>query len=105
MERCCTRCFRQKPSEEFPWRNQALKSVMQFVYKECYAERSAQWYEDNKDRQLETVRRNNQNYREVARAYIRDYRQKILVRFVGSPIPVCWSFITSGETKKLKSHA
>lgn len=70
--RTCTKCFLQKPIEEFPWKSQLL-GKRHTVCKECYAKRSSQWYEDNKDRQLENVRRNNQNYREIARSYVYQY--------------------------------
>ena len=72
MERYCTKCFLQKPIEEFPWKNQA-RGIRHTVCKECYAKRSAEWYEDNKDRQLENVRRNNQTYRVNAREYVLAY--------------------------------
>lgn len=72
LTRTCTKCFLQKPIEEFPWKYKSL-GKRHTVCKECYAKRSSNWYQDNKDRQLENVRRNNQNYRELARAFIRDY--------------------------------
>jgi hypothetical protein len=64
--------FLQKPIEEFPWKNKLL-GKRHTVCKECYAKRSSDWYQDNKDRQLENVGRNNQNYREIAREYVFQY--------------------------------
>ena len=75
VERYCTKCFLQKPIEDFPWKYKAL-GKRHTVCKECYAKRSSDWYQDNKERQLENVRRKNQNYRELAREYIRDYLSK-----------------------------
>ena len=72
LMRTCTKCFLQKPIEDFPWKNHLL-GKRHAVCKECYAKRSAEWYEENKDRQLENVRRNNQNYREKARTYVLAY--------------------------------
>jgi hypothetical protein len=72
MYRTCTKCFLQKPIEEFPWKNQLL-GKRHAVCKKCYAKRSSEWYEDNKARQLENVRRNNQNYREIARQFVYQY--------------------------------
>lgn len=68
LMRTCTKCFLQKPIEEFPWKNRLL-GKQHTVCKECYAKRSSGWYQDNKERQLENVRRNNQNYRKIAREY------------------------------------
>lgn len=72
MERYCTKCFLQKPVEDFPWKNRLL-GKRHTVCKECYAKRSSAWYQDNKEHQLENVRRNNQNYREMAREYVFQY--------------------------------
>jgi hypothetical protein len=70
--RPCTKCFLQKPIEDFPWKYKSI-GKRHTVCKECYAKRSHDWYEDNKDRQLENVKRNTQNYRENARQWIYDY--------------------------------
>ena len=72
MFRYCTKCFLQKPIEDSPWKNQLL-GKRHTVCKKCYAERSANWYQDNKARQLENVRRNNQNYIEISRDFVYQY--------------------------------
>ena len=72
MERYCTKCFLQKPLDEFPWKNKLL-GIRHTVCKGCYAKSSAEWYRDNKDRQKENVKRNNQNYRELARDHVYGY--------------------------------
>lgn len=72
MERYCTKCFLQKPIEDFPWKYKSL-GKRHTAFKDCYAKRSREWDEDNKDRQLENVRRNNQAYRVNAREYVLAY--------------------------------
>lgn len=72
MERTCTKCCLQKPIEEFGWKKRLI-GKRHAVCKECTAKRSNDWYQDNKDRQKENVRRNNQYYREQARQYVFQY--------------------------------
>ena len=69
MERYCTKCFLQKPVEEFPWKYKSL-GKRHTVCKDCYKKRSSDSYQHNKQRQLDNVRRNNQNYRAQARQYV-----------------------------------
>ena len=70
--RVCSKCFQEKPIEEFGWKNME-REKRHAVCKECTAKRSSKWYYQNQDRQKENVRRNNQNYREQARQYILAY--------------------------------
>lgn len=69
----CTKCGPPaQPIENFPWKNRLL-GKRHAVCKTCTAKRSGDWYEDNKDRQLEYVRNNNQRYRQTAREYVFQY--------------------------------
>ena len=68
----CTKCETEKDITEFGWKNR-LRGYRHWVCKECPAVRSSTWYYENQDRQKENVRRNNQNYREQARAYVLAY--------------------------------
>jgi len=58
-EKVCTKCGPPaQPIENFPWKSR-LRGIPHAVCKTCTAKRSGDWYEDNKDRQLEYVRNNN----------------------------------------------
>jgi hypothetical protein len=70
--RLCTKCGKEKDITEFGWKNR-LRGYRHWVCKECTAVRSSNWYYENQDRQKENVRRNNQVYREQARAYVLAY--------------------------------
>ena len=72
LMRTCTKCFLQKPLDEFPWRNRLL-GKRHSVCKECYAKRSNEWYQDNKKAHIENVRQNRIGYREAGRKYVLDY--------------------------------
>lgn len=55
-EKVCTKCGPPaQPIENFPWKSR-LRGIPHAVCKTCTAKRSGDWYEDNKDRQLEYVR-------------------------------------------------
>ena len=72
LQRTCTKCFLQKPIEDFPWKNQLL-GKRHTVCKECYAKRTNDWYKDNKEHHIENVRQNRVGYREAARHYVMEY--------------------------------
>jgi hypothetical protein len=72
LMRTCTKCFLQKPIEEFPWKYKAL-GKRHTVCKECYAKRSNEWYQDNKERQIENARQNRIGYRIAARNCVMEY--------------------------------
>ena len=61
-----------QPIENFGWKNRLL-GRRHTVCKTCTAKRSSNWYYENQDRQKENVRRNNQDYREIAREYVWEY--------------------------------
>ena len=64
--------------------------------------RSNDWCQNNKERQLENVRRNNQTYRDLAKDYVFSICLNILVDHAVSLIPVFLSF-TMKATKKPRS--
>jgi hypothetical protein len=70
--RTCTKCFVEKPIEDFGWKDRP-RNRRHSVCKECTAVRSSNWYYENQDRQKENVRRNNQIYREQARTFVLAY--------------------------------
>ena len=72
LMRTCTKCFLQKPLEDFPWKNRLL-GKRHSVCKECYAKRSNEWYQDNKEAHIENVRQNRIGYRDAARNYVMEY--------------------------------
>src|SRR5215510_12960897 len=68
----CTKCFEEKPLEEFPWKN-IVKRTRQAVCKVCTARRSADWYANNKEHHIDYVSTLKARRREEARAYIYQY--------------------------------
>lgn len=72
MERTCTKCFLQKPIEDFPWKNRLL-GKRHTVCKKCYAERSNQWYQDNKESHIQNVMANKNADRVRARRFKEEY--------------------------------
>src|SRR5215210_1805879 len=72
MERTCTKCFLQKPIEDFPWKYKDLDK-RHTVCKECYAKRSNEWYQDNKTAHIQNVMENKVADRVRARQFIADY--------------------------------
>ena len=72
LTRTCTKCFLQKPIEDFPWKYKAL-GKRHSVCKECYAKRTNNWYKDNKERQIANARQNRIGYRIAARNYVMEY--------------------------------
>lgn len=94
--RACTKCFLQKPVEDFPWKSKLL-GKRHTVCKECYAKRSREWYEDNKEQQIANVRRNNQNYREIAREYVWEYLSTHSCTRCGETDPVVLEFHHNGN--------
>lgn len=72
LHRTCTKCFLHKPIEDFPWKNK-LVGKRHAVCKECYAQRSNDWYKANKEAHIENVRQNRIGYRKAARTYVMEY--------------------------------
>jgi len=102
MRRSCTKCFLQKPLEEFGWKNYLFGKRFA-VCKEYTAKRSNEWYQDNKDPQKENVRRNNQYYREMAGEYVYRYLLEHPCSNCGEADPRVLEFNSIMKaTKKLK---
>lgn len=72
LMRSCTKCFLQKPIEDFPWKYKAL-GKRHTVCKVCYAKRTNDWYYDNREHHLETVNNYTQSHRDRAREYVYQY--------------------------------
>jgi hypothetical protein len=91
-EKVCTKCGPPaQPLENFPWKSR-LRGIRHAVCKTCTAKRSGDWYEDNKDRQLEYVRNNNQKYRQTAREYAWEYLSTHPCSQCGETDPVVLEF-------------
>jgi hypothetical protein len=73
LMRTCTKCFLQKPIEEFPWKNRLL-GKRHAVCKECTAKRSNDWYQDNKASHIQNAMANKIADRERARKFVDDYK-------------------------------
>jgi hypothetical protein len=72
MYKSCTKCFIEKPIEEFPWKNRLLDK-RHAVCKEYTAQRSKRLYSENKQDQIDRVRINKQRYRQIARDFAWEY--------------------------------
>jgi hypothetical protein len=70
--RQCTKCEEWKELEEFAWKDKQ-KNIRHYVCKTCMAKRSSDWYKNNKERQLENVRRNSEAAKEQAQRFIYEY--------------------------------
>jgi hypothetical protein len=94
--RACTKCGVVKPMEEFGWKDRP-RGKRHAVCKECTAVRSSNWYYQNQDRQKENVKRNNQNYREVAREYVWKYLSTHPCTQCGESDPIVLEFHHKGN--------
>jgi hypothetical protein len=72
LMRTCTKCFLQKPIEEFGWKDRTINK-RHAVCKECTAKRSSKWYYENREHHLETVNNYTQSHRDIAREYVYQY--------------------------------
>ena len=72
LQKTCTKCFLQKPIEDFGWKDRTINK-RHAVCKECTAKRSSDWYYAIKERQKGNVRINNKLYRQQARQFVLDY--------------------------------
>jgi hypothetical protein len=72
LMRSCTKCFLQKPIEEFPWKSKLL-GKRHGVCKECMAKRSNEWYQDNKEWHIQNVTEHRLADRERAQKFVLEY--------------------------------
>jgi hypothetical protein len=70
--RTCTKCFLQKPIEEFGWKDRSINK-RHAVCKECTAKRSSEWYYKNREHHIQNVGENSKSYRAQAGEYIYQY--------------------------------
>ena len=72
LYRTCTKCFLQKPIEEFGWKDRTIKK-RHAVCKKCTAKRSSAWYYENKDAHIQNVMAHKKIDRQEARQFVFDY--------------------------------
>jgi hypothetical protein len=91
LMRTCTKCFLQKPIEDFPWKSKLL-GKRHTVCKECTAKRSNDWYQDNRDAHIKNVMENKVADRERARRFVADYLSSRRCVLCGETDPVVLEF-------------
>ena len=72
LYRTCTKCFLQKPIEEFGWKDRTINK-RHAVCKECTAKRSSAWYYQNREHHIQNVAANSKSYRAQAGKYVYQY--------------------------------
>ena len=72
LYRTCTKCFLEKPIEEFAWKDRTINK-RHAVCKECTAKRSSEWYYENREHHIQNVAANSKSYRDQAREYVYQY--------------------------------
>ena len=72
LTRTCTKCYLQKPIEEFGWKDRTINK-RHAVCKECTAKRSSEWYYKNRDHHIQNASANSRSYRAQAGEYIYQY--------------------------------
>ena len=75
LMRICTKCFLEKPIEDFPWKYKD-RGIHHTVCKECYAKRSNDWYKEHRDSHIQNVMENKTADRIRARVFISLYLSK-----------------------------
>ena len=70
--RTCTKCFLQKPLEEFAWKDKRINN-RHAVCKECTAKRSSDWYYANREWHIQNVTDHKNADRERVRIFIGEY--------------------------------
>ncbi len=68
----CTKCFQEKPIEEFPWKS-TLLGKHHTVCKTCTARRSGDWYQNNKAAHIQNIMFHKESARCEGREYVWDY--------------------------------
>jgi hypothetical protein len=93
LTRSCTKCFLQKPIEEFGWKDRTINK-RHAVCKECTAKRSSEWYYKNREHHIQNVAGNSKSYRDQAGAYMFEYLSTHPVFLVARLILSFLSFTT-----------
>ncbi len=94
--KACNICHIEKPIEEFPWKN-IIRRKRQAVCKTCTAKRSADWYENNKERHLENVHERKRKMRDEAREYVWNYLKTHPCVLCGESDPIVLEFHHIGD--------
>jgi ribosomal protein L40E len=71
-KKICTKCYTEKPIEEFPWKNQSL-NIKHTVCKTCVAKKSNSWYKKNRESHIQNVMSKKADERNIARTFIWEY--------------------------------
>ena len=87
----CTKCFLNKPIEDFPWKYKSL-GKRHAVCKKCTAKRSKSWYHDNKTAHIQNVMKKKRADRIKARKFIADYLARHPCVHCGESDPVVLEF-------------
>ncbi len=91
VTRVCTKCFQEKPIDDFSWKSKVLNRK-HTVCKPCTAKRSKGWYEKNKDAHIENVMVHKEDARNKAREYVWDYLSNHPCGGCGESDPVVLEF-------------
>lgn len=89
--RVCTKCFQEKPIEEFGWKDRP-QGKRHAVCKPCTAVRSNAWYHRNKETHIQNVMFHKEAARQEAREYVWDYLSKHPCIDCGEADPVVLEF-------------
>jgi hypothetical protein len=89
--RVCTKCFVEKPVEDFGWKNRVLNR-RHAVCKPCTAKRSNSWYYANKENHIKNVMVRTKEYRQSAREYVWDYLSTHPCEHCGESNPIVLEF-------------
>jgi hypothetical protein len=92
----CHKCLVEKPLEEFPWKN-IVTHKRQAVCKTCTAQRSAAWYENNKQHHVENVMDRKRRLRDEARDYVWNYLLSHPCENCGESDPIVLEFHHTGS--------
>jgi hypothetical protein len=96
MERTCTKCFLQKPIEEFGWKDRTINK-RHAVCKECTAKRSSEWYYKNREHHIENASANSRSYRKQAGEFIYQYLLTHPCVDCGEKDPIVLEFHHTGD--------
>ena len=102
--RTCTKCFLQKPIEEFPWTYKSL-GLRHTVCKECVAKKSNEWYYKNREWHMQNVQEHKVADRERARRFVIEYLSSHPCVDCGETDPVVLEFdhVRGTKTKDIST--
>lgn len=91
LKRTCTKCFLEKPIEEFGWKDRTINK-RHAVCKECTAKRSSDWYYANREHHIQNASANSKSYRDQAREYVWQYLSTHPCVMCGETDPIVLEF-------------